>query len=132
MLIQSYNVTNFDTTLEFYGDGKLLRSYRLTPESIPFDIEVNVDGVAHLKINVCDSKAVSGGTSFGLTQMQLSGGQSGNSSKPVSAEKYAQIVLDNESVWHDPLAGIPAMDGQAGKTMKKILIMEEILCLERR
>ena len=71
VLIKSYNTTNFDTTLEFIGDGKLIKSYHLTPDSIPFDIDVNVSGVKQLKVYAYDNKAVSGGTSFGLTGMVL-------------------------------------------------------------
>ena len=52
VLIDSYNTTNFDTTLYFYGDGKLLKKYRMTPSKIPFKISVNVAGVKKLKIYV--------------------------------------------------------------------------------
>ena len=71
VLIDSYNTTNFDTTLYFYGDGKLLKKYRMTPSKIPFKISVNVAGVKKLKIYVKDNKAVSGGTSFGIVNCKL-------------------------------------------------------------
>ncbi len=71
VLIKSYNTTNFDTTLEFIGDGKLIKSYHLTPASIPFDIDINISGVKQLKVYAYDNKAASGGTSFGLTEMAL-------------------------------------------------------------
>lgn len=70
-MIDSYNTTNFDTTLYFYGDGKLLKKYRMTPSKIPFKISVNVAGVKKLKIYVKDNKAVSGGTSFGIVNCKL-------------------------------------------------------------
>ena len=72
VLIDSYNTTNFDTTLEFIGDGKLIKSYHLTPNTIPFDIGIDVTGIKQLKVYAYDNKAVSGGTSFGLTRMELS------------------------------------------------------------
>ena len=71
VLIDSYNTDNFDTTLEFIGDGSLIETYHLTPETIPFDITLNVDGVNELKIYFYDNKAVAGGTSFGLVDMTL-------------------------------------------------------------
>ena len=72
ILIRSYNITNFDTTLEFYGDGRLLKSYHMTPDSFSFDISLNVGGVNELKVYAYDNRAVSGGTSFGLADMILS------------------------------------------------------------
>ena len=71
VLIDSFNTTNFNSTLEIYGDDKLLLSYELSPESIPFNMEVNVSGVNRLKIYVYDNVAAEGGTSFGLTDMYL-------------------------------------------------------------
>lgn len=71
VLLDSYNTTNFNTTLYFYGDGKLLTKYKMTPSNIPFNISVNVSGVKKLKIYVKDNEAVSGGTSFGIIGCKL-------------------------------------------------------------
>lgn len=71
VIIKSANTTDFDSTLEFYGDGKLLKSYNLTPQSIPFDIELDVTGVKSLKINACDNGYFRKGTSIGLVDMKL-------------------------------------------------------------
>ena len=70
-LIQSYNTSNFSTTLEFWADGKLIGIYVLTPDTIPFDIELDVSKCNNLKIYFYDNKSVMGGTSFGLTNMIL-------------------------------------------------------------
>ena len=71
LLINSYNVTDFDTTLYFYGDGQLIQSYRMTPQTIPFNITLDVFGVDNLKIYAEDNDYFQGGTSFGLTEMVL-------------------------------------------------------------
>lgn len=71
VLIKSHNTYDFDTTLEFWGDNVLLNSYHLTPETIPFDISLDVSGVDELKVYFYDNKAVKGGTSFGLVGMEL-------------------------------------------------------------
>ena len=71
VLINSYNTNNFDTSLFFYNDDKLLQEYLLTPDTIPFDIELNIEDVDKLKIYVKDNIAVSGGTSFGLVNCTL-------------------------------------------------------------
>ena len=90
VLINSYNTNHFDTTLEFYGDGKLIKQYRLTPDSIPFDIDIDVNNVDELKIYAYDNKAVSGGTSFGLTDMKLdSTNDKGSDNKTKDVENLA-------------------------------------------
>lgn len=71
LLINSYNVTDFDTTLYFYGDGQLIQSYRMTPQTMPFNITLDVFGVDNLKIYAEDNDYFQGGTSFGLTEMVL-------------------------------------------------------------
>lgn len=71
ILINSYNVDNFDTTLEVYKDGTLYKSYHLTPESIPFDIDWDVSQTDKLKISLYDNQYKCGGTSFGLVDMEL-------------------------------------------------------------
>ena len=103
VLIKSYNTTNFDTTLEFIGDGKLIDSYHLTPESIPFDINVNVSGINQLKVYVYDNKAVSGGTSFGLTGMILSQITDIDNTNKEDEKHYRdfEIGRDNNSFSHN-------------------------------
>lgn len=71
LLIDSYNVTDFDTTLYFYGDGQLIQSYQMTPQTMPFDITLDVVGIDNLKIYAEDNGYFQGGTSFGLTEMAL-------------------------------------------------------------
>ncbi len=71
VLMKSYNTTDFDTTLEISGDGRILGSYHLTPDAIPFDISLDITGVEELKVYFYDNKAAFGGTSFGLTGMEL-------------------------------------------------------------
>ncbi len=71
LLIDSYNVTDFDTTLYFYGDGQLIQSYQMTPQTMPFDITLDVIGIDNLKIYAEDNGYFQGGTSFGLTEMAL-------------------------------------------------------------
>ena len=70
-LIKSYNTSNFNTTLAFYGDGNLLKSYLLTPNTGAFDIIIDVSGINHLKVHFYDNDRFSGGTSFGLINMLL-------------------------------------------------------------
>lgn len=70
-LIESYNTTDFDTTPEFWSDDKLIQSYHLTPNKIPFSINLDVTNCDKLKIYAYDNTAKSGGTSFGLVNMQL-------------------------------------------------------------
>lgn len=71
VILNSYNTTNFNTTLYFYGDGKLLKKYKLTPYNAKHNFNVNVSGVKKLKVYVKDNVAVSGGTSFGLIGCKL-------------------------------------------------------------
>mgnify|MGYP001851708203 CR=1 FL=1 len=71
VLMDSYNTTDFDTTLEISGDGEILASCHLMPDTFPFDINLDVTGVKELKVYFYDNRAVSGGTSFGLTGMEL-------------------------------------------------------------
>lgn len=70
-IIQSYNTTDFDVTLEFLGDNALLNSYHLTPDSMPIEIDVNISNCADLKIYIYDNEKQKGGTSFGLVDMKL-------------------------------------------------------------
>lgn len=69
--IGCYNSTNFDSTLYFYGDNKLLASYSLKPGKVNQDFEIDVTGVKELKVSVADNQAVKGGTSFGIVNAQF-------------------------------------------------------------
>lgn len=71
-LIQSYNTTDFNTTLEFWNDETLIQSYNLTPDTIPFKINLDVADCQNLKVYFYDTESKSGGTSFGLVDMILS------------------------------------------------------------
>ncbi len=70
-LIRSYNTADFDTTISFYGDGKLLDSYHMTPDHYEYPIGIDLTGVQKLTLYVEDNKAVKGGTSFALAQLGL-------------------------------------------------------------
>ena len=85
VLIDSYNTSNFDSTLYFCdaSTDKVLMSYELRPDTIPFDFEVNIYGVSQLKVCVNDNRAVSGGTSFGLVNTIL------------NMEQYSRNKIDN-------------------------------------
>lgn len=72
VLIKSYNETDFITKLEIIGDGRILYSIDLTPNSLPTsDLQINVNGVSKLTIKLHDNKSVSGGTAFGLVDFRL-------------------------------------------------------------
>lgn len=73
VLIDSYNTTNFDTTAYFYGDGNLLASYNMKSDNIPFSINIEMENVKELRIYVEDNDYFVGGTSFGFTEMKLTG-----------------------------------------------------------
>ena len=55
VLVPSNNTTNFDTILDFYGDGKLLGSYEFRATDLPIKVAVNVSGVNDLKIYFHDN-----------------------------------------------------------------------------
>lgn len=71
-LIQSYNISNFDTTLYFYNGNDYITSVVMTDENYRHSFNVNVSDVDTLTIVVKDNVAVSGGTSFALYDMFLS------------------------------------------------------------
>lgn len=66
ILVQYTNTTNFDTTVYFYGDGRLLASYNLLPNTEPIDIKLSVIGINNLEIKASDNIAVAGGTAWAL------------------------------------------------------------------
>ncbi len=69
----SYNKSDFDTTLEIWGDGELLYSLALSPDMENAAVHLSVEGVKVLKISLYDNKSVSGGTSFALGNFRLHG-----------------------------------------------------------
>ena len=73
ILAESYNKSNFNTTLEIWGDNTLLYSLVLHPDMENQDIELNIAGVDTLKISLYDNMSVSGGTSFSLGNFKLYG-----------------------------------------------------------
>lgn len=107
VLIDSYNATDFDVTLEYCGDGKVIAEYHLTPESIPFSIDIDISGISELKIYAYDNTAVKGGTSFGLVEMALdadSDGEEDNvpastATERLNEEKYKFYELDSVTTW---------------------------------
>lgn len=70
-LIKSYNTDDFNTDLEFWDGNTLIKSYNLTPETLPIDINLDVSGCKELKVYFHDVEAKSGGTSFGLVEMKI-------------------------------------------------------------
>lgn len=72
ILVQYTNTTNFDTTVYFYGDGRLLASYNFLPNTEPIDIKLAVIGVNNLEIKASDNIAVAGGTAWALKDAILS------------------------------------------------------------
>ena len=71
-LIESYNTDYFDSTLYFYDGDRLIDSFLLNPQSIPFEFNIDISDVDALKILVEDNTAVEGGTSFGIVDTVLS------------------------------------------------------------
>ena len=71
VLLESYNTTDFKTSVYFYGDGKFLKKYTMTPNKCIFNVSVALGNVKSLKILFKDNTSVSGGTSFGLVNCKL-------------------------------------------------------------
>lgn len=73
VLIKSYNVKTFDTTVYFYADDNLIYSYNMTSETVPFSIDLSLVETKKLKIFLQDNNdTAEGGTSFGFANMVLS------------------------------------------------------------
>ena len=103
VLIDSYNTTNFDSTVYFYGDGQLLKSYSLKPDIIPFSIELELEKVKELKIYVADNGYFEGGTSFGFTGMKL-----------IAEDMEPQIESDADGIRTLHALIINGIEGEAG------------------
>lgn len=73
-LIDSYNLTNFDTTVTFLDEHeRVLQTVRLTPTACEFDFIIDVTGVDELRVVVADNVAAAGGTSFAIYNLFLTG-----------------------------------------------------------
>lgn len=46
------NGSDYNLTVNFYGDGSLIKSVEVTPTGVPKDFSLNVDGVSDLKIEI--------------------------------------------------------------------------------
>ncbi len=71
LLESCYNKTDFNTTLEIWGDDVLLYSLDLLPDMENKEISLDITGVKSLKISLYDNKSVSGGTAFALGNFKL-------------------------------------------------------------
>lgn len=87
-LIKSYNIDNFDTTVYFYDNDKLLASYRLTPNDYQKEIDVDLHNIKELKLLVKDNIETGGGTSFALYDMYLSNEEKTSNEKEIKQYKY--------------------------------------------
>lgn len=72
-LINSYNITRFDTSFYFYGDEKLIGEYTLNNYNYKNDttISLDVSGYKSITIIAKDNVSVSGGTSYALYDLFL-------------------------------------------------------------
>ncbi|MBM6977345.1 lectin-like protein [Intestinimonas butyriciproducens] len=124
ILTESYNKTNFDTTLEIWGDNNLLYSLALHPNMTNQEITVNVAGVDTLKINLYDNKSVSGGTSFSLGDFRLymddagklieeSGDKNNDGAETgkFSFQGHTYQVFDDPLTWEDAKISCEAKGG---------------------
>jgi len=64
------NPTNFDTTIEIWGDGKVIFQKDLIPGDI-VDLNIPISGVSTVRIFAHDNVAVAGGTDFLLGDLRL-------------------------------------------------------------
>lgn len=67
----SYNKKDFDITVDIIGDGTVLESYNILPETKNKSVSVDVTNVKKLKIYAYDNVAKSGGTSLGFVNCKL-------------------------------------------------------------
>lgn len=62
----SFNTTNFNSTLQIFGDDNLLEEYNVVPRNIPIDISTNIEGYTFIELRMFDNEENTGGTSFGI------------------------------------------------------------------
>ena len=109
-LIDSYNTTNFDTTVYFYNNDILLYSVNLTDENYKHNFVVNVASVNELTIKVKDNVAVSGGTSFALYDMFLTNENINLDDTDMSGENLG--ICGDNLIWTlDESTGILTISG---------------------
>lgn len=72
VLEDSFNTSNFDTTIEIYLDDELAYSYTMLPDFSPQDINLDLNGASTIKISVVDNISVGGGTSFCIGNAKFS------------------------------------------------------------
>lgn len=89
LIAGSYNSDNFNTTLYFYGDGRLLTSIVLTDEDYQHEFQIDVSNIHELEIFVQDNVAVRGGTSFALFDLFLTGDISNSTVPPSPSEAFS-------------------------------------------
>lgn len=102
-LIKSYNTTNFNTTIYFYGDGELLHYQVLTDQDYQHEFKIDVRNVETFKILVKDNKAVMGGTSFALYDMFLT-----------QKEAVSKVILDKASYNYNGKSKTPDVTVMSG------------------
>ena len=76
IIADCYNSKDFDTNIDFIGDGKVIKSYHITPDTKNKSVQIDISGIKKLKIYAYDNKAKCGGTSIGFVNCRLE--QSGN------------------------------------------------------
>ena len=91
-LINSYNTTDFDTTVCFYehDTDRLLTTVHMTPGSNRFTFSVDVSGVQNLRVYVRDNKKVKGGTSYALYNLFLT---IDSAKIPIDADNFPDPVF---------------------------------------
>lgn len=92
-LIKSNNITDFNTTLEFWNGDTLIQKFQLTPDTIPFDINLDVTDCNNLKIFFHDNEAKAGGTSFGLVDMKLSSSSNASLNTNQSSDQHSIPII---------------------------------------
>lgn len=108
VIADSYNKTNFDSTIEIIGDGTILCSMQLTPNMDVAQVSVSVEGVHTLRIYAYDNVAVSGGTSFALWDFGL---DMPDIEDPVTPENKFYKVYDLSMTWTEAKAYCESLGG---------------------
>lgn len=116
ILAGSYNKTNFDTTLEIWGDNVLLYSLALHPNMANQDVSLNIVGVDTLKISLYDNESASGGTSFSLGNFKLYGNDVREPSDELgdgktSFQEHSYQLISTKMSWVDAKAYCESLGG---------------------
>lgn len=116
-LDKSYNKTNFNTTIELWGDGDLLYSAVLTPDMVNKSVDVDVTGIDELKVSLYDNESAAGGTSFSLGNFRLYGNKvsdapnGSDEAKSSFQDHYYQVFDGVCNSWQDAKEYCEAMGG---------------------